>query len=323
MTTIHMETEKIRSLIQRMRASTSMLDAQSDHLNMQARLLRNAWEGGRAQDFHNDMRHLIRQMDDHIRSLEILAARAQKEVDAWEAVDRECSFGRWHDLRAWPMFTKARLETVRDIRDIATGVGLILTALHTTMRGGEIIFSGKNLYRRFADLPKNLRHVSPENFAKGLGKNSVGWLNAAIGFLDFAEKGIKNFAHYEDGSDRTAALSYDAAFVIAKTVLTPVVQKVVLTTVGAVSLGTLATAGAPAVVVVGAGATLWWGSGFLFGEGADALYGFVEDNTEIKDAVVQQGGDALDLAISAGQNATRAGDSAFRGVVNSISSGFR
>jgi hypothetical protein len=152
--------------------------------------------------------------------------------------------------------------------------------------------------------------------AKGVGR--LGWGLAA---LEAADRGVEDWARYEKGSEKAAAIAIDSSYVVAKTLGTHAFQGWVMGTLGVVALGAMATAGAPALLVAGAGFALWYGSGFLFNWASDSLYSWA-DNSGVKDFLVREGGELIDGAIGAARDAARAVDSGVKSIVKGICSLF-
>lgn len=324
MTIIHMETEKVRSLANTLRATARRIDSQQDALNAQIRRLQDAWEGGNAFDFYQDAHQFTQKLDQHIRLLDTLAERVLAEVTEWETVDGQ--FGRKADTNhsrvtrsqasSW-FFPSLPNKDWLEAGMVAFGG--ILTSSHvvtkqTANKIDELVFSGKNGYRKWAGLPEYLRHVKPENFAKTFSKNKNTGLNVVFAGIELTEKSNKSFAQYQTWSERTAALAYDAVFVATKMVAVHAVQSAVMSIIGSVALGVLATAGAPAAVIVGAGVALWWASGFAASNLADAAYDYME-SSGIKDRIVRNLSNA---AITINRQTVKFADAAFRHTIKSI-----
>jgi len=322
MATIHMETEKVQAVAKLLDTDGFLILSGISRMRSAASTLHFVWAGGNSDDFNNELNRLIKNLENQALQLQNLSVQVSREVDEWIAVDSERPLGRWHNMVTVPEIFSGLRDTY-GTANFMVGSAVLLAHIKDGEKAGEIISAGPNWARDAANVSSQLRRVGAEGFARNLGKNSkADWISGA---LDFTDKGMEDWARYQDGSDRAAALAYDGAFVTAKTLLKPAVQNWVMATVGVAALGTLATAGAPAVLIVGTGLAIWWGSGTLFELGADRLYEGAND-LGIKDGVVHGAGDLIDqAAISLSETAQAEAqviDTGFKNVIKGISSRF-
>lgn len=87
MSTIHMETERVRQIARQMtQAAADMLSKESSPRSASG-TLSIAWQGGEADDFHRKLGVFLKDCDSHVQQLQDLALRLSREVDEWEETD--------------------------------------------------------------------------------------------------------------------------------------------------------------------------------------------------------------------------------------------
>ncbi|MDI6770679.1 MAG: WXG100 family type VII secretion target [Anaerolineales bacterium] len=323
MTTLHMETEQVRQAAQRLgNIAAQMLTAASALRSTRGRLS-VAWQGGRAEGYQQSLRDLIRRYENQLQGLEDLALRVSREVDEWEAADRDRPFGRWHDEKTLFERLNADIGFVRNTATFAATAYLLSRIKAGTTYVGQMKYYGPQWVKKIAGVSPTLTHSGATGLAKNIAKDAhLGPLQWGLAGLEYSDKAVEDWARYEKGSEKTAALAVDASFVAVKTVGTLAFQKLIMGTLGVAALGALATAGAPVVLVAAAGFGIWWGSGALFNLGADSLYK-LSDNAGVKDAIVQASGQMIDGAVNVAGSAAKFVDSAFKSAANGISSLFK
>jgi len=325
MKTIHMEIEQARSIARSLDQAALELASHKQSLQTAGGRLSMAWSGPNASRYQRDFQNFNARLNTATQNLYMLAGRLRREIDEWEAVDRDRPFGRWHEEQTIWGGIGAAVGLGKFVHDL-DAADQVLRNIHKGESMGEIHFTGPNAVREAAGLHKQLRHIDAENFARHLGRQSkVDGLDVVAAGLEFAHKGVEDWHRYESGSDKAAALTYDAAFVTAKTVGKPVFQNWFMGVAGTAILGAVAAAGAPVVLTVGVGFALWWGSGFLFDKGADLIYDWA-DSSGVKDAAVHGLGNIYEGVAngitSAAKATASAVDKAFNSTIKGICSLF-
>lgn len=350
MPVIHMETEQVRAVADTMRVAAARMGDLHGSLNMQVQQLQSAWQGGGAADFHREVQLLSRQLDQHIRALDVLSGRVHAEVTEWESVDGVASTAASSTIA----FAETTTSTVSGwgawldsdkIEAALTLTGGVLTASHVSWRKGELIFRGKNWFHDLADLPEHLRHVKVRNLPKSFVKSAfkIDKVDKSLLVLELAERYSNSWANYNRNSDRLAAAAMDTLFVGAKVVAARAGQAAIMSLLGGAVLGAVATVGAPASVVVGTGVLLWWGSGLAINWFADRAYdafessgwkdkivhgtgNFIESSMQAAGQVVagsiQAANDFIQWNISVAQKAAQMVDSGFRRAIGNIAFAF-
>ena len=97
MTTLHMEIERVRELARQMDQKALELPSKESNLRPASGRLSIAWHSPRADRLQNNFHTLIRYCEAQAQELQNLALHLSREVDEWEAVDKERPFDRWHD----------------------------------------------------------------------------------------------------------------------------------------------------------------------------------------------------------------------------------
>lgn len=87
MTTIHMETEKVRAVAKKLDIDASAMLSSLGQARSSASRLRFAWQGGDADDFNNEMHRLIKSIESQVVALQNLSVRVSREVDEWSTKD--------------------------------------------------------------------------------------------------------------------------------------------------------------------------------------------------------------------------------------------
>lgn len=87
MTTLHMQTETVRTIAMGMRQSSEAMSVEIQALRESIQRLATIWDGGASDQFQGEAENLLRQLMQQLESLSILADRATREVQEWEDVD--------------------------------------------------------------------------------------------------------------------------------------------------------------------------------------------------------------------------------------------
>lgn len=87
MTTIHMETEKVHALAKKLDSEGERMLSSLSQTRSAASRLHFTWQGGNADNFNDDLNRLIRQIENHIISLQNLSAQVSHEADEWTSKD--------------------------------------------------------------------------------------------------------------------------------------------------------------------------------------------------------------------------------------------
>jgi len=320
MTTLHMETEQVRQAANRLGNTAAQMLTTASTLRSTAGRLSIAWQGGRAEGYQQSLSNLIRGYENQLQSLEGLAARVSREVDEWE--EAATHFGPGDN------WLKTVSKVVTDISNIAGGISggidlgaktaIILGMAGGTAYGGEVILYGSQNLKEMAGLSSHLTHIKATNIPEHLLKQSkkIGPLEIGLAGLDFADRGIQDWAKYDKGSERATAIALDGLFVFAKTIGSHYAGYAAA--VGVTAL--LTTVGAPVVLVGAAGMVAWWAGSQIFNSLANGAF------DSVKDTLVHAGSSAIDAAASgigsAAQVAGQAVDRAFGSVISGITSLF-
>jgi uncharacterized protein YukE len=314
MTRIHMKTEHVRETARQMNLTASRMFSEVSQLQSAIRRLDMAWDGGRSGQYIGQFRQIAGRMESQALQLETISARVSREVDEWEAADRNGSafIGKTKD-KTWLTGPLQWAESLAGILTESSKVALILGFAKGSSYPGQLLVRGSHSIKDWAGVSKNLTHIKVTNLPKHMFKQKISGLDIALGVLDFTDKQIQNWANYDKNSERAAAFGIDALFVTAKAVGSHYAGYAAATAATAL----LATVGAPVVAVAAVGVVAWWGGSTLFGSLADAGY------ATIKDDAVKQISPGIDKAGQALQQAAkdtaRAVDDAFQGVVKGIS----
>ncbi len=87
MTTIHMETEKVRAVAKKLDTDGALMLSSLNQTRSSASRLRFAWQGGDADEFNNDLNRLIKNIENQVVALQNLSVRVSREVDEWSGKD--------------------------------------------------------------------------------------------------------------------------------------------------------------------------------------------------------------------------------------------
>jgi uncharacterized protein YukE len=88
MTTIHMETEKVRAVGKKLDTDGAQMLSSLSQTQSAASRLNYAWLGGSAEDFNHDLNRLVKKIENHIAAVQSLSVRVTREVDEWESADQ-------------------------------------------------------------------------------------------------------------------------------------------------------------------------------------------------------------------------------------------
>lgn len=324
MTRIHMDTEAVRETARLLNRTAGELDNLPSKLKNLAGSISGAWQGGRAGHYANELRKVSNTLQQEVINLQRLATQVGNEVNEWE--DADAAFGKVVSAIAtnpenpdtpWWNISETIRSLVDDIGTIGSGlavaslIGGISTGASYT---AQAIFKGGQRIKDAAGLSKNLTHIKATNLPRHLlnQASKVGALDVGLAAWEFANKAGKDWAQYERGSEKAAALSIDALFVTGKTVATQYAAYAVTTA----AVGLLTTAGAPVVAVAAGGVAIWWGSSYLIESVVDAGYEAVE-SSGAKDAVVKTGGSLLENAGKGFRKAAETVDRTFNPIIQS------
>ena len=92
MTTLHMDTEQVRQIANRMRDTSSQILTVTSSMRSTAGRLSAGWQGGNADRYLQSFSNMRRGCENQVQSLEDLAARISREADEWESVDNQSGF---------------------------------------------------------------------------------------------------------------------------------------------------------------------------------------------------------------------------------------
>lgn len=323
MTRIHMDTEAVRETARLLNWTAGELDNLPSKLKNLAGSISSAWQGGRSGNYANELRKVGNALQQEVANLQRLAAQVGNEVNEWE--DADVAFGRTVSAIArtpesktpWWNYSKSIWDLADTIKEIGSGLAtssLIIGVSSGASYAGQIIFRGGQGLKDVAGLSKSLSHIKVANLPRHLLKQAgkVGALDVGMAAWEFANKAGKDWAQYERGSEKAAALSMDALFVTGKTVATHYAAYAIATA----TVGLLTTAGAPVVAVAAGGLAVWWGSSHLIESVIDAGYGAAE-SAGAKDAVVKTGGSLLENAGKGFRKAAETVDRAFNPIIQS------
>ena len=102
MTTIHMQTETVRSAARQMTQAAAQADAELHSLQRALQDLGYTWQGGSSDEFSAQAQDVLRQLGARSEALSMLAGRVEREVAEWEQVDQ----------RGAASMSGARMQTV-------------------------------------------------------------------------------------------------------------------------------------------------------------------------------------------------------------------
>lgn len=88
MSTLHMETDHIRSVVQFLNQKVLKLEEGFENLQSTSQRLAMAWQGNRSERFQRQFEGFLREYKRQIQELQTLARRLDREVQEWEEVDQ-------------------------------------------------------------------------------------------------------------------------------------------------------------------------------------------------------------------------------------------
>ena len=91
MTIIHMETDRVRDIGQRMNQVGMEMLSKESLLRLASGSLSVAWQGGGADSYHRELVSIVKKMELQIEELQHLSLRVSREVDEWSQVDQQRS----------------------------------------------------------------------------------------------------------------------------------------------------------------------------------------------------------------------------------------
>jgi len=239
---IHMETEEVRSVGQRlMYTATDYLNV-IDRLRYSAGDLSRAWVSPRADRFSQDFERLIKDLRSQATLLDTLGKRVLHEVDEWMDTDRVES-----------QYISAVKETLSVSWNELKGLGAAFyMASHlrwSPLRPNSMILTGGNWMRKILNINEATRVIKPSTLAKGTAL--VGVLISAVE----AGRAIQETVAGMDGqpiSRIISAAGVDGAFRFALSAVGTVAIPLALGAVATAIIGATALTGGAAVLAGGA-----------------------------------------------------------------------
>jgi uncharacterized protein YukE len=275
MSSIRMETEKVRDSARQIDFAVQELSMKPRRLKSAANSLKSAWRSRQATRFADELKRKAAILDNEVANLQQLAQRMRNEVSEWEGAD---SLG-----------AQERGQCV----DLSIGIGIGIIQ-------PEDSFYPPGLLDEYRIPLKNI--FSPETgeiikWATLVEVLIPTWIGTLIvigtdgigGVNDFMVWAIRDWENYDTFGEEIAATLFDARFAYYKTKIIISIDALGLIT------DTLDLAGLPGYIVsTGAGAVLWsvvqgvdWA--------ADEMYSLSED-WGIKEAYIGSLGDAINKA---------------------------
>lgn len=192
MTRIHMKTESVRETARQMNLTASRMFSEVSQLQSAIRRLDMAWDGGRSGQHISQFRQIARLMESQVLQLETISARVSREVDEWEAADRNGSayIGKTKVTETW---LTGPLKYASILKE-SSKVALLLGFANGSAYSGQLLVRGSHRIKDWAGVSKNLTHIKDTNLPKHMFKQKISGLDAALGVLEFADKQIQNWA---------------------------------------------------------------------------------------------------------------------------------
>ncbi len=94
---LHMDTDLVRGVGNRLQQAAVFLQQQNQQLNYSAQALANSWQGNSATIFMGEIQSLLQRLSQIVHSGEILNQRLQSEIEEWEAL----GFGYGSGIGHW------------------------------------------------------------------------------------------------------------------------------------------------------------------------------------------------------------------------------
>lgn len=316
-TRIRMVTEAVRQVAQGLSLGANELEDLPSDLKNLSEGLSSAWQGGNVEHYAGEISNLASDLLGEIENIGYLSSRLNNEVSEWENVD--ATFGKVISSivdrvpagKPWWEISEAIRNPVNNLMDLGRGlatVGAISGITVGASYAGQVIFHGGQGLKNAAGLSSHLTHIKAANLPRHLLSQSgkISGIEVGMAAWEFAEKGAKDWAKYESGSEKAIALGVDGLFIAGKTFIRHHAAHIVTT----MAVSALVTAGAPAVGVAAVGVALWWGSSQVTGIVLDKVYE-IADSSGAKDSIVKAGGSFIDNIGKGIQNAARSVDRAF------------
>ena len=223
---IHMETEQIYELGQKIMNMATEYISQVGQLRYSAGDLRQAWVSPRATLFSQDFGKLIENLQTQALVLDTLGKRLMREVDEWVDADRVES--------AYVSAVKDSFSiSGREILGLGSAWYLPSHLGSSSARPNSMIFTGPNWMRKLLGIKEATRVIQPANLAKGMAW--AGLLVSAGDAWGVIQEDIVNM-HYEGPSRIISAATVDGAtkFAISAvgTVGIPLLLGTIVTAVG-------------------------------------------------------------------------------------------
>lgn len=274
---LHMETPIVRDTARHIDYTVSELAYANSQLRSCVARLSWAWQGSQASRFRSELSDLIYRLEQQTARLQNLATRAYHEVDEWE--DAAAHFGNGDEqifgLTKWGDYLIRADRSFKFIKPAAqTAVASMWLATQGLKQGityaGQVKFFGpKGFKENILEVSNNLTHITAKNLPDHMLSQGAKWspLRFIGSALDIGSKSVQSWNRYDNSAERAGALTYDLAFVAAKTVASPYIQYTgaTLAVTAVVALG-----GAP-LAVAGAGSVAWYASGVAWDVAADGV----------------------------------------------------
>lgn len=307
MTTIHMETERVRETARLLDQWVTELYTKGATLKTASGMLSAAWLGSGAEDYHRTFNSWIKEYESQTQQLEDLTLRVSREADEWESVDRDSHF---HDEGTpagslvngmgsdWIASFFDNAGAMIDGAGLGIGLGAILSASTYIGKGLEV-----------ADL--------------SWADDAIDGLGSAGDLLDFGGQAYKDWTNPGYAVDeKVMATVYDGGFTLVKGLTVDIIQGVVADVVILPAVGfalvVLPVAGPVAVIgtaAIGVTAVVaWWGTGELVDYGMDQW----SEGSGFKDIFIL---DATNAARAVGNAADNLFDSTIDGITSHLSPG--
>jgi uncharacterized protein YukE len=320
-TRIRMVTEAVRQVAQGLSLGSNELEDLPSDLKNLSEGLSAAWQGGNVEHYVGEIRNLAGDLQGEIDNIGYISSRLNNEVSEWENVDS--TFGKViSSIKAevpagkpWWETSEEKRSLVNNVMDFGKGlatIGVISGITAGTSYAGQVIFHGGQGLKSAAGISSHLTHIKASNLPGHLLKQSskISVIEVGMAAWEFADKGAKDWANYESGSEKAVALGIDGLFVAGKTFIQHHAAHIVTT----MAVSALVAAGAPAVGIAAAGLAVWWGSSYATGLILDNVYE-VAESSGVKDSIVKKGGSLIDSIGKGIQNAARSVDRAFSPIV--------
>lgn len=272
MTTIHMETEDVRSVAHTIDLAVGDLYFKPGQLTGAANSLTGNWEGGRATYFTGELKRLAKQLEGAVIGLQKLVKDVRYEVDEWEGV--ATSFGPAIGVPNGVVIAPG--VGPEQPKDSGVDYGVVQRIVDFGDIGKEILVKGSRTYLPPYDGNPLI------NLPSWVG----GALGAALTIVDVGLIGVRiydDMQRYSNAQERRAAVVVDLLFEGLIKALTTVASgagaEMVRDGLAAALTGVFV---GPALLTAALGGTLWLGSQVGAGLLKDWFY-----SPSVHDAIVK------------------------------------